>query len=241
MYRREWQQVRKSPLSRSAPRRIPALSPLGSSAGSAESPWSSDSANSLRRLLLEKVLPHWSPAFLCVNTLFTRSGTPHEFSVWRLQQDPCMSAVRPANSVVKPLVEWSGYVQVSMKGGGVRLTRVSGTVFPQLPTAAGQEECEWSSPTRGVVTSPQPSDTPPANPASLPSPFNFANLSAQVVSTAKAPALGLSFGESAGDILVYVSLDSSLRSESHILNLGLMQTAKKADPDLRNAMSYVTS
>ncbi|BDA49876.1 probable nuclear pore complex protein NUP98B at C-terminar half [Coccomyxa sp. Obi] len=53
--RRTWQQVRKSPLGRAKPRRPIALSPLIGGATPNSSPWASDSASSLRRLLLEKV------------------------------------------------------------------------------------------------------------------------------------------------------------------------------------------
>ncbi len=55
-FRQKWQQLRKSPLGRAKPHRPMALSPLIGGVTPNTSPWACDSASSLRRLLLEKVV-----------------------------------------------------------------------------------------------------------------------------------------------------------------------------------------
>ncbi|KAK9903379.1 hypothetical protein WJX75_004370 [Coccomyxa subellipsoidea] len=87
--------------------------------------------------------------------------------------------------------------KVSVDGGGVRLTRVGGTVFPRLPKPDGGEE-DWSSPTKGIITDEQPSTVQPAKSAPLDSPFGS---SAQVDAGAAAfrpSTQPLKFGHSAG-------------------------------------------
>ena len=80
----------------------------------------------------------------------------------------------------------------------MRLTRMSGTDFSRLPQANGQDASEWSSPTKGVVTSQQPPAVEPAKPAPLASPFTSSTQPDVGAATFKQPTLP-SFGQSAGE------------------------------------------
>jgi hypothetical protein len=115
--------------------------------------------------------------------------------------------------------------QVSVDGGGVRLTRVGGTVFPRLPKPDGGEE-DWSSPTKGIITDEQPSTVQPAKSAPLDSPFGS---SAQVDAGAAAfrpSTQPLKFGHSAGErgnSVMQYSVNISVNSIQEAFSLSCVQ------------------
>lgn len=98
------------------------------------------------------------------------------------------------DATLKMTVAW----QVSVDGGGVRLTRVGGTVFPRLPKPDGGEE-DWSSTTKGVITDEQPSAVQPAKSAPLASPFGSSAQVDAVAAAFRPSTQPLKFGQSAGE------------------------------------------